>query len=674
MCSKKVLLLNASNMETYPVFPYAFIQVPAVARQHGIEVVCKDMLGIPREEWEATLKGLIERHRPAMVLITLRNTDSMVIRDYQPGGTNENDRSAYFPIEHTRELIAAIREVSDLLIALGGFGFSILPEEIMHHLHPEFGVFGGSDAFFEHFEEVKAGNPGETANLLYFQGDQLVSNPRTFYSPNAEPEYTPQIIEEMMAFYDTFPSPGFEGAPVEVIRGCPHACVFCCEPHVAGKQVRYRPLPAVMGDIQMLVNHGITKMYMISSELNPEGSHFMLQLAEDIRAFNQRQPADRVITWFGSNYLLDFGLDVHQPLHESGFTGGWFDITALDDDNARLMRTPYRNKSLLPHLKTYARFNKTKPDPLQAGGPSSETLQGEADRKDRPVNWSMFLGNPATTTKTIRSTLRAASREGLDQLFSKCTIITYIRVFDYEKPDHATLAATYSVTPKLERTGYRQILPSFAHSPPLLKEFGTEEEVTRLFGHLGDTYLSTRYRETRDWRGFLRVHTTAASVADWLTELGETRGVHLPTFLRPGTGGVASGALEQLFEEGPQDEEDNAGEDLATEVVNALLAACLEAFPDLFGSLGLPVTMAELERTTPYELAVAVFSLWCTEEELFNKLEALTEYARPVMSESMGDFISFCLRALLHRSNLQMDPKYRALFLPGDLEDEEGRK
>jgi hypothetical protein len=44
------------------------------------------------------------------------------------------------------------------------------------------------------------------------------------------------------------------------------------------------------------------------------------------------------------------------------------------------------------------------------------------------------------------------------------------------------------------------------------------------------------------------------------------------------------------------------------------------------------------------------------------------------MSESMGDFISFCLRALLHRSNLQMDPKYRALFLSGDLEDEEGRK
>ena len=45
MSNPKVLLLNASNKEDFPVYPYAFIQVSAIARQAGIEVICKDLLG-----------------------------------------------------------------------------------------------------------------------------------------------------------------------------------------------------------------------------------------------------------------------------------------------------------------------------------------------------------------------------------------------------------------------------------------------------------------------------------------------------------------------------------------------------------------------------------------------------------------------------------------------------
>jgi len=58
MCSKKVLLLNASNIDVFPVYPYSFIQVSAVARQAGIEVICKDLLGIPQKRWEQTVRVL----------------------------------------------------------------------------------------------------------------------------------------------------------------------------------------------------------------------------------------------------------------------------------------------------------------------------------------------------------------------------------------------------------------------------------------------------------------------------------------------------------------------------------------------------------------------------------------------------------------------------------------
>jgi hypothetical protein len=656
MCNQKALLLNASNMDAQPVYPYAFIQVPAVARQAGFEVICKDFLGIPQERWEQTLQALINQHDPAMVLITLRNIDSGTSGDY------EGDRSkAYFPIKRTKELIAAIRAVSDLKITLGGFGFSILPEEIMNYLRPDFGVFGGPDAFFAHFKSIQAGNLGAVANLLYFQGDRIVSNPRIFYPPLADTEYTPQVIEDMMAFYDSFPSPGFEGAPIEVMRGCCQSCVFCAEPHAAGKQVRYRDLSAVMRDIKMLVDHGITRLYMISSELNPQGNKFVLQLADRIRSFNERQTEDRKVSWHGANYLLSFSPDEYEHLDRSGFTGGWFDITALDDENARAMRTPYRNRSLPRHLKTYAQFEHTRLDRMPAQEASRSTEQGsENHAQDRVIGWSLFLGNPATTTETIRNTLAVANREGLAQLFNDCYINKNIRVFDYENPDEATLAVTFSVTADLERTGYRQILPSFAYPPALLEDFGSEEEIARMFDHIAETYLSTEYQKSRDWHSFVKDNTTPTSIVRWMAELSDTEGVHVPGHIRPTTEGKASVALQRLFSEEQQDEPRRACENLAKQVVDSLLSVCLEAFPDLFGALGFPATLHELGRITPYELAVAVLARWRTEDELEDEL---TELTKSICSESTQGLIRFAVQAVLYAHNIRINPKYRELFV-----------
>ena len=117
-----------------------------------------------------------------------------------------------------------------------------------------------------------------------------------------------------MAFYESFPDPGFDGAPVEIMRGCPHKCLFCAEPHVTGAAVQYRPIDAVMADIGILVDHGITDLYMISSELNPQGSEFILQLADRIQAFNAGQPQDRKVSWYGANYLLGFSEQEYKRL------------------------------------------------------------------------------------------------------------------------------------------------------------------------------------------------------------------------------------------------------------------------------------------------------------------------------------------------------------------------
>ena len=661
MPAQKILLLNASNKEDFPVYPYAFIQVPAIARQVGIDVVCKDLLGIHPKRWEETIRVLLKQHNPSMILITLRNTDALDANEYKLDDLKAGVKNAYFPIERTKELITTIRKISDLKIAIGGFGFSLLPNELMHYLRPDFGVVGGPDGFFARFDEIKNGILDGAANLLFFREGQLISNPRTLYPPFEDAEYTSQAIEEMMGFYASFPSPGFQGAPIEVVRGCNHACVFCAEPHSIGRQVRYRDLSAAMKDIEILARHNITKLYMISSELNPEGNEFILQLADRIHTFNTTQAEDKQITWMGANYLLTFTSDEYERLYRSGFTGGWFDITALDDENARAMRTPYRNARLLTHLKIYAEAAKKQLDLRRAQkalGINTGVRAGDG-REDELIRWSMFLGNPATTVETIRRTIQTANQEGLASLFDACGIVRITRVFDYENPTPSVVTTTYSVTPELKYTGYQQILPSFAYPPMLLQSF-SEEEIEEMFDHIAETYLSTQYQKTRDWLSFLKQKTTAGSIAGWIKELSETKRIPIPDHVKPATAGEVSPALQRLFSKTNSEEEMCTLQNQAKQAVESLLSACLEAFPDLFDKLGFPTSVKRLEHMTPYELAVTVFNKWRTEEELINEI---TVQAKPVLSDAMQGLVQFCIQAMLYRLNVQVNPKYRDLFV-----------
>lgn len=661
MANQRLLLLNASNMEKFPIYPYAFIQVPAIARQSGIEVICKDMLGIPQEQWKLTIETLIKQHEPVMILITLRNTDSCDSPDYEKNNSKEN-QSLYFPFERTRELIAAIREISNLKIVMGGFGFSLLSDDLMRYLRPDLGVYDGPDDFFAKFDDVKKGKLDNIANLLFFKGEQLILNPRKLYSPFADIEYTPQAIDAMMEFYASFPSPGFMGAAVEIMRGCNHLCVFCAEPHVKGARVRYRDLSVVMKDIEVLVNHGITKIYIISSELNPEGNEFVLELADRIWLFNEAEADDKKIEWYGANYLLKFENEEYKRLYRSGFTGGWFDITALDDKNARAMRTPYRNARLLKHLHTYVKRENKRLSMLRSQKMADARENNEAGNEQDAdfIRWTMFLGNPATTIETIRNTLKIADEEGVSQLFGDCYLNPNIRVYDYEKPDKATLNVTYSITPKLERTGYRQIFPSFAYSPALLQHFGSEEEITRMFTYIADTYLSTKYRETRDWIGFLKQKSTIALLTTWVEELLRIKNVRISKQIRLLANGKVSPKMQRLFTEQSSKEDLSAFQDLAKQIAESILGICLKAFPDLFRTFGFPTKMEELEQITPYKMATIVFSRWSTEEALIRQLY---EYSSLNFNTAVQDPVQFGIQVMLFKKNILVDPKYQDMFV-----------
>ncbi|MEE8357716.1 MAG: hypothetical protein V3R33_10450, partial [Anaerolineales bacterium] len=61
----------------------------------------------------------------------------------------------------------------------------------------------------------------------------------------------------------------------------------------------------------------------------------------------------------------------------------------------------------------------------------------------------------------------------------------------------------------------------------------------------------------------------------------------------------------------------------------------------------------------PYDLAVVIFSRWCTEKELVNEL---IEQSNLIISKSMQSLVRFCVQSMLHKYNVLINPKYRGLF------------
>ena len=326
----------------------------------------------------------------------------------------------------------------------------------------------------------------------------------------------------------------------------------------------------------------------------------------------------------------------------SGFTGGWFDLTALDDGNARAMRTPYRNAHLLPDLKTYARAQRKYLGLPPAGDlplPMAIDSPENTEQAEKIVKWRFFFGNPATTIETIRDTIRIANQHGLPQLFNRCSINTNMRVFDYTQPTSETLAVTFSINPDLERIPYNPLFPSFAYPLGVYEIFISDERIEAMFAYLAETYLSTHYQETRDWSGFVRENTSLEQMEDWIEALSAHPNAHLSEPLTGSKSRTGSAAWRALFSPQPPSGEHGSNEQLAQQVIEALLSACFQAYPGLLEHVGLPGTFDQVWQTITLPVTVQVYNRWSTEEQLFEVLDYGHQHADEAPPPGMHAFL-----------------------------------
>jgi hypothetical protein len=642
-----LLLLNASNFPGNVIFPYAFVQVSAVARRYGVRVKRFDFLGLDPGRVRPVLAELLERHQPRMVGLHLRQADSVVESDYAPPPTG-NPGKYYLPVDDTKALIGQVRELTGAPVVVGGFGFTMHVRHLAPQLRPDFGITGEPDGFFERFEDVLGRRRLEQVpNLVYRRGRSLAINERVYFDPSPEPEYDDEIIDELFRFYGHNQLVG--AAPpsvaVEIARGCPYRCYFCTEPPVKGRAVRYRPWDVVEEDIRRLDARQIRHLWLICSELNIHRG-FAMQVAARMQALNDGRPPERRLRWRAYNLprLPPQELDT---LVASGFSPGWNDFPSIDEKNLRDSRVPYRVDDV---VKFYGSFLD-----LMARDPPPEGIP-----------FTLFLGNAHADPRTIRTTLQKIDELGWAERHADAHVAPATRVFEVGGELIAgDRKSSYSVG-RSGRIRLNLAAPTFHFPPALVRHLGTEEAVREFFRYIEGTFLSVAHRTKKDWAAFLGTHLTPARLAEIIAAAKRSRTPEeIPIsdddpdtvrFIEETARGLwahaDAGQLRRLFYPG----EDRARMHVVAQVLLYwVLAPRARKFTRVLDHLGIPHDRQGFVELSDYRLAEILYRRYPSNEAVV--ADVINEFALP---EGSVDVLQ--LHYLLFNSHIVIRPAWRDLL------------
>ncbi len=618
------LLLNASNYRKRPIFPYAFVQLSAIASAQNISVKRLDLLNTERGQWNVKVENILDECQPRMIGITLRQVDSIFYPDYFDSRSGQAC-GTFFPLDETLDLIRILREHTTSPIIMGGIGYTLHAERLFEHFDLDYGMQGDPDSFFEHFEDVVHGrNLEKVLGLIYREGGDVRRNQRGFYHPSRNPEYNEEIVAELVEFYgeDLFRGDNPPQVAVEIMRGCPQSCYFCVEPYAKGREIRHRDLGAIEEELDFLLSQDIRNFWLVCSELNGPGIEFALDVAKIIQVLAERHPGD-AIKW--SSYgLPTIEHDDLKLLLASGFTGlDLNDIVALDDGNLTAAKLPYRTTEVVRFLQDL------------------NELIGETSEK--PMLF-MFLGNAFADESSIRRTLDVIEENDLRDNHSLGIVMARTRVFELdgrlncELPDeNRGIITSYSSDGEEEAN---VLLPTF-HCPQYLADhFESPREIDQFLYVVSETLLTNSHRNKKNWNSFLRNNTTPELLSELISRYVA------------GSSGIQPQAA--LF--GPE-------EDVADEW-NLQAEKCLTELFAASESLWLPVL--EYLEIPVNEKREAVYSSYRMMQLLYMRYEDNDQLLTDVKEELSlheGSLSILFLNWFVYRHNLVLRPDYRDILV-----------
>jgi len=214
-------------------------------------------------EWYP-LEALRERilaFRPDLVALGIRNIQS---NDYS--GIADH-------LSYHADLISVLRETTSAPVVIGGSGFSVMPEQLMAHLRPDYGISGEGERAFPELLQALDGEPvrlGQIAHLHRFENGQLVSNPAPpgFLDMNALVQPDRSLVDSR--YYERY---GIES--IQTKRGCPLLCEYCTYPQIEGRVGRVREPSAVVDEMSSVLEEhpGTRHFFIVDSTFNLPKTH-----------------------------------------------------------------------------------------------------------------------------------------------------------------------------------------------------------------------------------------------------------------------------------------------------------------------------------------------------------------------------------------------------------------
>jgi hypothetical protein len=252
-----------------------------------------------------------------LVGVTLRNTDDCAFTSRQ---------SFLAPFS---EMVGTIRNNTDALIAVGGVGFSVMPERVLDLSQADVGVWGGGEFSITTLaDRVEAGREWRTVPNLIWRRDG-----GWHHNPPRDPPLTtlPPMRRRWVDNLRYFREGGQAG--IETKRGCPGQCIYCADPVAKGKQTRTRPPEEVVDELECLLEQGIDHVHTCDSEFNVPAWHAEAVCQEIAR----RRLADK-LRWYAYCCPVPFSAHLAGLMRQAGCVGINFGVDNGDADMLRRLR------------------------------------------------------------------------------------------------------------------------------------------------------------------------------------------------------------------------------------------------------------------------------------------------------------------------------------------------
>ncbi|UCD87430.1 MAG: radical SAM protein [Desulfobacterales bacterium] len=303
----QIALVNTNRIKP-PIAPVGLEYVAEVLDASGHQVQVLDLCW--EGEWDSAIDDFLSGTNFDLIGVTLRNTDDCAY----------TSRQSF--LGEFADMVGAVRPHTDALIALGGVGFSVMPEQVMELCEADVGLWGDGDfGLLQLADRIERRQDWhDLPNLIWRDHDGWHRNPPSTESPADLPPISRRWVDNQRYFRE-----GGQ-AGVETKRGCSGRCIYCADPVAKGTKIRIRPPKAVADELERLLEQGIDHIHTCDSEFNLPQGHAIAVCKEMIR----RNLGDK-LRWYAYCAPVPFSPELAKLMHRAGCVGINFGVDNGDE-------------------------------------------------------------------------------------------------------------------------------------------------------------------------------------------------------------------------------------------------------------------------------------------------------------------------------------------------------